>query len=144
MKIFKLDETYSVVCEWKKTRQAFKHVATLMENGLEVDSTKICYLNRTWESYDFQSVLHRVIDKYFNKAEANLYKKIVDDEPKEDIFAALKMVCLAGEVMFQGKDVINFKKRMLKTVPGMDFPEDFDSLPAEEQEKRINGALEVL
>ena len=63
MKTFKLDKNTEVICEWKKTRMAFKHVATLMINGYEEDSAKICYQNRTWEGFEFESVLNKLLDK---------------------------------------------------------------------------------
>tara|TARA_R100001594_G_C3952514_1_gene243406 strand:+ start:489 stop:713 length:225 start_codon:yes stop_codon:yes gene_type:complete len=36
---------------------------------------------------------------------------------------------------------IAWKKRMLKTQHGISFPDDFDSLPEDEQLKRLNGAI---
>jgi hypothetical protein len=33
---------------------------------------------------------------------------------------------------------------MIGTIPGIDFPEGFDELPVEEQERRLKGALGVL
>ena len=40
-------------------------------------------------------------------------------------------------------DEIAWKKRMLKTQRGISFPADFDSLPEDEQLKRLNGAIDV-
>jgi hypothetical protein len=37
-----------------------------------------------------------------------------------------------------------WNKRMIGTIPGIDFPEGFDELPAEEREKKLAGALEIL
>tara|TARA_R100001530_G_scaffold133603_1_gene107245 strand:+ start:7403 stop:7615 length:213 start_codon:yes stop_codon:yes gene_type:complete len=37
---------------------------------------------------------------------------------------------------------IAWKKRMLKTQKGLSFPDDFDSLPEDEQLKRLNKAIE--
>ena len=65
MKIFRLDARYEVVCEWKKTRNAFKHVATLLDNGSQADETKICYSNRTWECYKFESVIEKLLERTF-------------------------------------------------------------------------------
>lgn len=63
MRIFKINEEYQVVCEWVKTRTAFKHTANLIRNGREVDETKICYLNRTWERFEYESVLVKILEK---------------------------------------------------------------------------------
>ena len=67
MKIFNLDDTYNIVCNWKKTRNGFKHTANLCKNGFSVFETKICYLNRTWESFEYESILFKVVNEYFEK-----------------------------------------------------------------------------
>lgn len=78
MRLFKLDDRYTIVCETINTRKGFKHVATLLDNGFEVESTKICYQNRTWESFQYQCVLSRLVYKYFEDAEAEKYNKIIN------------------------------------------------------------------
>ncbi len=40
-------------------------------------------------------------------------------------------------------DEIAWKKRMLKTQQGISFPADFDSLPEDEQLKRLDGVINV-
>jgi len=55
----------------------------------------------------------------------------------------LRMVSAFGDLMNETKkDKIAFKKRML-IASGCTFPDDWDKLPIEEQESRINKALEV-
>jgi hypothetical protein len=78
MRSFKLSEQYSVVCEWKKTRNGFKHEATLLFNGREAGKAKICYLNRTWEAFEFESVLHECINKHINKDERPALLKVLE------------------------------------------------------------------
>jgi uncharacterized membrane protein YheB (UPF0754 family) len=63
MRIFTINDRLSVVCQSLPTRTAFKHVATLMINGSETAvTTKICYQNRTWERFTFESVLEKLLD----------------------------------------------------------------------------------
>lgn len=51
---------YSVKCESVSTRNGFKHVARVSDSNFNfVFETKINYLNRTWESFQFQSVLEK-------------------------------------------------------------------------------------
>ncbi len=80
MKIFNLDNTYNIVCNWKKTRNGFKHIATLIKNGLGIYDTKVCYLNRTWEGFEYETILKKVIDNYFENEEQEKYKKILKDK----------------------------------------------------------------
>ena len=77
MKIFNLDNIYNIVCNWKKTRNGFKHTANLCKNGFSVFETKICYLNRTWESFEYESILLKVIENYFENAEKEKYLQVI-------------------------------------------------------------------
>lgn len=79
MKIFTLDNEYSVVCNSEGTRSGFRHLATLCRNGQSVYKTKVCYLNRTWECYEFESVLFEVVEGYFKGAERSKYHEIVKE-----------------------------------------------------------------
>jgi hypothetical protein len=148
MKSFKLNEEFQVVCEFVKTRSAFKHVAKVLQNGHQVYETKICYQNRTWEAFEFQSVLHKAIDGYFDKDDAQKYRDIVDGKGSDDskhAFDPVKAICALGNIMCEGADEkAKWNKRMIGTIPGIDFPEGFDELPAEEREKKLAGALEIL
>jgi len=63
MKIFRLNKTYSIVCNSENTRYGFRHLASLIKDGTKIDGDKACYYNRTWESYEYQSVILGLIDK---------------------------------------------------------------------------------
>jgi hypothetical protein len=75
MRTFRINEKIEIVCEWQKTRVAFKHIAILLFNGIEQERTKICYQNRTWERYEYESVAKKLV--------AN--SKILTDEEKKDM-----------------------------------------------------------
>ncbi len=148
MKIFTLNKNVSIVCNHEKTRSGFRHTAAIMDNGAVRYKTKECYLNRTWESYEFQTVLHKAINGYFDKKTAARFIKKVDKQARGEEkkrFDPVKMACAVGDLLCQTADEkANWKKRMLGTVPGIEFPEDFDQLPAEERERRLTAATEVL
>lgn len=52
----------TVVCQWESTRSGFKHLATLLINGRKCGRAKCCYINRTWEHFQYQSVLRKLIE----------------------------------------------------------------------------------
>ena len=53
---------FSFVCEYWETRNSWGHEVTLYKNDtFKVGRAKIRYYNRTWECYQFQSVIKRVI-----------------------------------------------------------------------------------
>jgi len=81
MKIFTINKEYSIVCDTKSTRSGFKHVAILCRNGYEIGSAKVCYLNRTWERFTYETVLRRIIDVYFTEEkEKNEYLTKIEKE----------------------------------------------------------------
>jgi hypothetical protein len=50
--------------EWNKTRSGFSHTSKLYDDNNNLLSTSKCnYLNRTWESYSFQSSMKSVVNK---------------------------------------------------------------------------------
>lgn len=73
----------------KDTRNGFKHegyVSIIDNDKSDYVESKICYLNRTWESYRYQSLIHKLMrkcDKIDSKRIENFIKKI-DDYAKEN------------------------------------------------------------
>lgn len=55
---------YSTVCESKPRQGGFKHEATLLFKGREVGRAKVCYYNRTWEAYQYDTVRAVLAEKY--------------------------------------------------------------------------------
>jgi len=63
VRIFKVNDKVQIVCNSVGTRYGFRHDAKLFVNGYEVEKTKVCYYNRTWEPFEFQTVVLKLIDK---------------------------------------------------------------------------------
>lgn len=81
MQVFTVNDNYSIVCRASDTRNGFKHTATLLRNGQETGiSVKICYLNRTWEQYTYESVLKKVLEK----------AKLLDENDKDDLIKLIE------------------------------------------------------
>ena len=54
---------------------------------------------------------------------------------------AVSMVCALGSIMCKDqKEKNNWDKRMIGTVQGISFPDDWDSLSEEEKARRLEGA----
>jgi hypothetical protein len=62
------------------TRNGFKHESTLFHYGNEVENARVCYLNRTWECYTYQTSMREVVHKYTTK----IKNRIVDDYKNEN------------------------------------------------------------
>ena len=65
MREFRLNKDYSIICKSEGTHYGFRHIAVLFYNRNEIDRYKICYYNRTWERYTFESIIKELIRKHF-------------------------------------------------------------------------------
>ena len=52
----------SIVCEWKSRSGWFKHVATLSRNNVEIAEEKVLRVNRTWERFNYETVIKKLLD----------------------------------------------------------------------------------
>lgn len=65
-KLENMEHEFQFVNEWGRTRNGFYHKSTLFmlyDNGgsCDVNTAKVNYLNRTWESYNFQTSMQRCV-----------------------------------------------------------------------------------
>lgn len=150
MRIFKITKEIEVVCNSEKTRNGFRHLATLLYNGMEEESAKCTYLNRTWERYEFQSVLNKVVEKAsLSEKQKEICKKFIDgDQTDWSGFKSVGMIASLGEVFADTqKEKNDWKARMLKAGfgnKGLDIPEDWDILNEDEKEKRLNKVIKLM
>ena len=151
MKIFKINENIEVVCKSEKTRYGFRHLATLLKNGIEETNAKCCYYNRTWESYEFQSVLINVINKStsLSKKEKKICIDFADNN-KEDLsnFKTIGMIAQLGEVFCENqKDKNDWKERMLKAGlenKGLVMPDNWNDLDENTKQERLDKVIEQM
>jgi hypothetical protein len=131
MKLFKISDKIEIICEAKKTRNGFKHKATLLLNKKTYETVNINYLNRTWERYEFQSVLSKLIDKTTALSEDEIklcHSFIAKDHTDWSGFRAVSMVAQLGELFCDNqKEKNDWKARMLKAGlgnMGLQIPEE--------------------
>ncbi|MEI6775164.1 MAG: hypothetical protein WCL18_10780 [bacterium] len=149
MKTFEINKTTIIVCNYQKTRNGFKHTATLIINNNEIDNTKICYQNRTWESYEYETVLHKLLDKTncLSKEEKEEFRNKQQQKSSDDLNQDLKLIsniAKLGELFCNTtKDKNDWKKRMLQAgISGLDIPSNWDTLSETEKEQRLNKVIE--
>ena len=157
MKTFRINKKYQIGCEYVKTRNGFKHVAKLFRTGyfgtpVEISDTKVCYQNRTWESFEFETVIEKLLNlnkdiickstiTKFLKRQRGEYAK-----QAKSMFNSVAMVASIGNLLCPDqKDKNDWKTRMLKAgLPGLDIPADWDSLTENEKENRLNNVIKEL
>ena len=80
--ICKNGREYNIVNEYWGTSRAWGHKSTLIAPWGEVESHKVRYYNRTWESYTYQTCMGGLIDTIL---EDNLKSYITQYKEKNDI-----------------------------------------------------------
>src|SRR3990167_1255666 len=153
MKIFKVNRNIEVVCEAQGTRSGFRHLATLFIGGEEIDNAKCTYINRTWERYEFESVLQKLADKAnISDGQSKTLKKYIKSYDRvEDSLKPLKTVAnvmVLGNIFGQAqKEQNDWKTRMLKAGlegKGLIMPDNWDQLSEDEKTHALNGAIKIL
>ena len=101
MKIFtcKKYPELSIVAHTYENSHNWGHKATLLHNGThELNTYKITYYNRTWESYEYQSVIKSVLKDYIDY----LIKDYINDYKTQNNITRLKTT-LKEELTRQAK-----------------------------------------
>ena len=152
MKTFEINENYQILCDWQKTRNGFKHVAKLKnQHFVTIAETKVCYLNRTWESFEYETVIAKLLEmaKIMTKDEQRNYLDLLQKREYDKIrkqFALIGNIAKLGDILCQDKkDKNDWKKRIIKAgLPDMEIPADWDQLTEDEKENRLNNIINEL
>lgn len=59
MKVFYYTDDCFVLCDFASSRWGFNHTGAVFYKGRRVFRDKIHYQNRTWESFQFESILRK-------------------------------------------------------------------------------------
>ena len=147
-KIFKINDSAEVRCSWFATRYGFKHEAELYVDGIFQCSAKVCYYNRTWESFEYETVADSVLrkSKLFTIAEINTCRSQWQRNSVAELnrsFGLLAGIAKMGELLTDNQKAANdWKERMLKAgLTGLDMPENWDNLTEEERTKRLDAVI---
>ncbi len=156
MQTFKINKHLEVVCESQNTRYGFRHLATLLRDGQDKDTAKRCYYNRTWERYEFESVLEDLAEKAdLTDYEKRLFKKQIKNKFREEDqarvdkeFGTIASIAKLGELFAPDQKSQNdWKKRMLTAGlenKGLIIPEDWDTLDENDKQARLDGVIATL
>jgi hypothetical protein len=151
-KVFLLNDQYSIKCTWQSTRYGFRHLASLISlpDYNEVCKTKACYYNRTWESFEYESVIQDLLRKtdLLTDEQKNEFLNRIRQEDHEEVnsmFKSLAGIMQLGAILTDNKkDANDWKTRMLKAGlgdKGLIMPDDWNELPEEDKEQRLNNVI---
>lgn len=76
MKIFTFNPGLYVVCDHAKTRSGFKHTGKIFYKSRLVCEDKILYYNRTWEAWEYQSILRSCENWIDNNLKLEHFKRL--------------------------------------------------------------------
>lgn len=85
-------------CYTTDTRNGFCHTAHYVGWDYDLTDTKASYYNRTWERFEYESVLKRAIDKLPEDVRQQVYDQIIDgkaaeeEQKAEDMFQSFKQL----------------------------------------------------
>lgn len=94
MEIRKLSKDYQFVNECGSTRNGFYHRSTLFQNGREVTSAKVNYLNRTWECYTYQTSMKRAISNYIEEKQQYFINRCKEEKGIKRLVKAEREIIL--------------------------------------------------
>jgi len=79
-------------CYTTDTRSGFCHTAHYVGWDYDLTDTKASYYNRTWERFEYESVLKRAIDKLPADIQKEVYAQIIEGKAAEEEQKAEDMV----------------------------------------------------
>lgn len=150
MKSFKITKQIEIVCDSARTRNGFKHTATLLIDGREQENVKINYQNRTWERYEYQSVLEKLVAKstILSDRQKRTATKFIKNYKEDSGMGAIGMIMAMGDIFAKTPKAKNdWKERMLKAGlegRGLIMPDDWNELDEATKQARLDGAAQVL
>jgi len=104
-------------CHTTNTRCGFCHTAHLMGWRYDITDTKASYYNRTWERFEYESVLRYAIEKLPKDIQQAVYDQIIDHKAVEEEKRA--------------EDMLNSFKGL------------YDGLNEENKERLANSGIEI-
>jgi len=148
---FDIKNKIYIVCKSERTRSGFRHIAEFYSNNSLIDTTKVTYQNRTWEKYEFETVISKLLEKMKKpiKEKQNIMK-IVEKQALgqiKDDFKTVAMVSSLGDIFCTTiKEKNDWKLRMIKAGmgEGLMLPNDWEYLDEEEKSMRLDKIIELM
>lgn len=152
MKTFKINDKTVIICNWKNTRNGFKHTAALMIDGFKKHQSRVCYLNRTWESFEFETVISQLLQAS-NILPEDQVKEFLDCCRRDNLeevnrqFGFIAGIAKLGNILCDNqKDKNDWKQRMIKAGFGdaIIMPDDWNELSEAAKEERLNNVIKSM
>lgn len=148
---FIINKRTKIVAKTQSTRTGFRHLVEYYSDGKLVESRRVSYLNRTWESYQYESAIKSLLKKMrMSPSDTARILSITSGTSRSDLknrFRTTSNVASLGDVFGKTKKEKNdWKLRMIKAGAGagLILPDNWDSLSENEKERRLNLIIKEL
>ena len=160
---FEINNKFAIGAEVYETRYSWGHKAHLYRKTSPelqdeyIVGDKITYYNRTWESFQFESIMFSIVAKAAQKRliskeeaeECNQAIKNHDDKESGRELKSVSMVMAMGDLLAGDgqKSKNDWKARMLKAGlegKGLIMPDDWSELDEDTKQARLDAVIQVL
>lgn len=149
MKHYQVSKDIVIECWTMKTRSGTREHALIKQDDVEVAHGSYFWSNRPWQRFTYSEAINNALARAdcFEDPEKAKIMSVVNGEAEADLkqnFGVVSAIAMMGEVLCSDKKEKNeWKARMLKAgLPGLDIPEDWDTLSEDEKESRLNKVIE--
>ena len=104
------ENEFSFVCNAKNTRSGFAHTCELYRGTSFVQKSQCNYLNRTWESYTYQSVMKQTVHCKMEEVKFEL----VDNYKRENNVKRIKQE--TKELIYSQSEELKLYNNLLNTL----------------------------
>jgi hypothetical protein len=148
-KLFTVNEHITISCRAEKTRSGFRHLASLLIDGWISGTAKVCYQNRTWERFEFQTVIKALARKEGSTEVEKAIRDYAENYKEDDsMFRSIAAIAALGSIMTNTQAEANdWKARMIKAGlgnQGLEIPDDWDTLTEDEKTRRLDAVIHEL
>lgn len=153
-KTFQITKNTKIVATSGNTRNGFYHEASFYRNGIFIESMRVSYLNRTWEAYEYDTVISDLLDKMeLNNWVADHEKEQIKETIRQinqgkmqDDFRTVSTIASLGDIFGKTKKESNdWKLRMLKArYPALATPSDWHTLSENEKKRRLDAIIKMM
>lgn len=148
---FELEDGVYIVCRSENTSRGFRHIAEFYVGDNMIATESVNYLNRTWEKYDFQTVISNLLGSMGRpEIERDAIMGTIEEQAigrVDDQMKTIAMVSSLGNIFGTTiKERNDWKLRMIKAGmgEGIQLPDDWDDISEEDKEVRLDKIIEFM
>ena len=150
---FKITDHLTAECEYYERANSWGHTGKVYRDGAVIAQHHIRYYNRTWESYEFETLLKALkakVERRLSGAEIKAFDEAIrhGGDQQHSMLKSIGLIASLGDMFCDTQKAKNdWKERMLRAGlgdKGLIMPEDWDQLDETEKQARLDGAISAI